>query len=998
MSMVPAGRMRRVVTGVVAALLMGTGFVWAAQPGVAVHDTGMFELDGNVGHDAATTPPYDWASLFAADGSRLVTPDADTGPVLASGFVSDLVASDTTYFAGGTKIGDAIHTWSCGGPAANAKTSVNYTYASLIHVPAGAPDNAGHTVLYLGVEKQAGGAGGDNAFGFWLFKNSTVGCSGGGAFTGAHNDGDIFIDGTFTNGGGTSDVEVYRWNGDDATGSIGSSPILTGAVCGVAANDNACAIANAADIPAGAWNASSTNAANTFVEAGIDISQLLGSDVGCFSSFLADSQSSQSTSSQPKDYAAGQFNTCPEPPITTTATPGGSLVAPGTAQHDVAELAAVGGRPTPTGDVTFFLCAPADVTADGCPTGGTQVGSAVALDNGAATSATASGAATTPPGKYCWRAEYTPDADSTGQYLPSSHTNASTECFTVVHGAPTVTTQIAIGGSIPGTVPLTTLGDAATFADVVGTPSQAQSTVTFSLWGPYADGVTPTCDAPLAAERTGTLTATANSGEFTASTSSTFTPTQPGTYVWTAHWGGNALNSAADEACNGANEQTTLAAAGIKITKTANPAGPVSAGSDIGFDIVVSNTGAGTAGTVHVTDDLPAGGDLNWSLDPAYAGCSITGAVGAQTLGCDFATLAGSTALPAIHVQSATSGADCAVVHNEAGVTTLNAGQATAGGSVTVNCPQPTIQKTADAATVSAGSPIGFTVTVTNVDGEGVGTATDVVIDDPLPAGDGVAWTIDAGPPNCAIQGDAPTQLLACSAVDLGPGELETVHVVSGTGFTSCATYDNTATATISNRTGDPLSASDSVDVLCAALTLSKMADADAVNSGKPIGFTIHATNAGPGTAVGAAIADPLPAGPDVSWQIDPAYDGPGTCTIEVVSDIQTLECALGDLGPQSDVTVHVTSATTDVSCGTYDNTAALVAGNAPDLTADASTTVNCAGVLPVSVPPKPTGSGTLPLAETGPGPVRSELGWGVGSLLIGGLLLLLGSRRRRTN
>jgi hypothetical protein len=54
--------------------------------------------------------------------------------------------------------------------------------------------------------------------------------------------------------------------------------------------------------------------------------------------------------------------------------------------------------------------------------------------------------------------------------------------------------------------------------------------------------------------------------------------------------------------------------------------------------------------------------------------------------------------------------------------------------------------------------------------------------------------------------------------------------------------------------------------------------------------------------------------------------------------------------------------------------------------------------VLPVSVPPKPTGSGTLPLAETGPGPVRSELGWGVGSLLVGGLLLLLGSRRRRTN
>ncbi len=31
-------------------------------------------------------------------------------------------------------------------------------------------------------------------------------------------------------------------------------------------------------------------------------------------------------------------------------------------------------------------------------------------------------------GKYCWRAEYSGDSF----YLPSSHTNATTECFTTV--------------------------------------------------------------------------------------------------------------------------------------------------------------------------------------------------------------------------------------------------------------------------------------------------------------------------------------------------------------------------------------------------------------------------------------------------------------------------------------------------------------------------------------------------------------------------------------
>ena len=88
----------------------------------------------------------------------------------------------------------------------DSKTSMDYVYAALVHIPVGAPDNGGDNVLYLGLEKQAAGNGGDNAFGFWLFKNKNVGCSGSGSFTGAHTDGDLFIDGTFTNGGGASDV------------------------------------------------------------------------------------------------------------------------------------------------------------------------------------------------------------------------------------------------------------------------------------------------------------------------------------------------------------------------------------------------------------------------------------------------------------------------------------------------------------------------------------------------------------------------------------------------------------------------------------------------------------------------------------------------------------------------------------------------------------------------------------------------------------------------
>ena len=290
------GRLRRVRSIATVTVLVLAGLLWIGSA-QAVHDTGMFELDGNVVQNAATPPPYDWTSLFGASGNRLVTPDPVNGPVLASVFVNDTDAVDTTYFAGGTKIDDRIHNMGCGGPAANDKTSMDFVYAAVIHIPAGAPDNAGHDVLYLGVEKQAAGNGGDNAFGFWLFKDNTVGCSGSGSFTGAHTDGDLFIDGTFTNGGGTSNIKVFRWNGNDTTGSLGSIPVATGSVCGVSANDQQCAIANAGTITAGPWRSSPTMAADTFVEAGIDLTALLGANGGCFSTFLADSQSSQSTSS-----------------------------------------------------------------------------------------------------------------------------------------------------------------------------------------------------------------------------------------------------------------------------------------------------------------------------------------------------------------------------------------------------------------------------------------------------------------------------------------------------------------------------------------------------------------------------------------------------------------------------------------------------------------------------------------------------------------------------
>jgi hypothetical protein len=93
------------------------------------------------------------------------------------------------------------------------------------------------------------------------------------------------------------------------------------------------------------------------------------------------------------------------------------------------------------------------------------------------------------------------------------------------------------------------------------------------------------------------------------------------------------------------------------------------------------------------------------------------------------------------------------------------------------------------------------------------------------------------------------------------------------------------------------------------------------------------------------------------------------------------LACQLGDLAAGATVSVHISSATTGTSCGDLNNTATLTSTNAPGLTASAKTHVTCGG-------------GTL--AETGAGPLGSEIRWGLVLVVLGGLLSFAASRRRR--
>ena len=106
-------------------------------------------------------------------------------------------------------------------------------------------------------------------------------------------------------------------------------------------------------------------------------------------------------------------------------------------------------------------------------------------------------------------------------------------------------------------------------------------------------------------------------------------------------------------------------------------------------------------------------------------------------------------------------------------------------------------------------------------------------------------------------------------------------------------------------------------------------------------------------------IEDNLPGGPGINWTIL-SSSGVDGCQI-TGSAPQHLECVgLGGQG-MTVMTVHVTSHTTTLSCGTYLNSALAGYPNFNDLTADASTFVDCPSPSPTATatpkPPDVTGT-----------------------------------------
>lgn len=362
--------------------------------------------------------------------------------------------------------------------------------------------------------------------------------------------------------------------------------------------------------------------------------------------------------------------------------------------------------------------------------------------------------------------------------------------------------------------------------------------------------------------------------------------------------------------------------ADIDIDKQADDAS-VSAGEDIGFTVTVTNRGTGPATGVTVTDVLPAAAGLHWRIDGGSAAgtCSIS----SGTLTCAPGTVGAGQSL-SVHITSGTTAGSCGTIDNTARVTTTNDGTDAAFATTTVECASLRVTKTADDDWVSSSQTIGFTVTAFN---EGPGRALNAVLTDQLPGA--FAWTVSPPVAGCVIADGT----LTCRIGTIDAGESFGVHIEAASSSDDCGRYDNVAGVSASNTAS--AFARDTTEVRCATINVEKVEDAPAVTAGQDIGFLIVVTNSGDGDAFGVTLTDQLPVNAGLDWTID-GGSGAAACSIGAGA----LSCSFGTLRLGNVRTVHITSPTNGLSCGTIDNTATVSTTNAGSDEDGASVSVEC--------------------------------------------------------
>jgi hypothetical protein len=244
----------------------------------------------------------------------------------------------------------------------------------------------------------------------------------------------------------------------------------------------------------------------------------------------------------------------------------------GQAIHDVATLS---GGYNPTGNITFDVFAPGDASCSTpihVPPPQTVSGAATYLSGSYTTSAA---------GTYQWIAHYSGDANNIAL---DTACNDGSESSTVNRAAPSIATLATPTNGTVGQA--LTVGDTAT----VFNGYNPSGSVMFML---YSDAACTTAVSGVSG--------TGNISSGTASYSTSWTPSAPGTFYWLATYAGDANNIGFTTGCADANEQVTIVKASPSIATQASPAsGTVGQTLTVGDSATLSG-GSNPSGSVSFT-------------------------------------------------------------------------------------------------------------------------------------------------------------------------------------------------------------------------------------------------------------------------------------------------------------------------------------------------------------------------------------------------------------
>lgn len=291
-----------------------------------------------------------------------------------------------------------------------------------------------------------------------------------------------------------------------------------------------------------------------------------------------------------------------------------------------------------------------------------------------------------------------------------------------------------------------------------------------------------------------------------------------------------------------------------------------SAGTQITYQLLVTNTGPSNATGVAITDVLPS--NLlytSWTAVANGTGASVSASAGTGNVNVTGNIPAGAANNISITIHGTVDSSFSGTLTNTAtagvtGKTPVSASKATA----ITNDPNVAIVKSGPA-TISAGQPVVYTLDVTN---SGPSNANDVAISDNLPAGlQQVSWTAavtGAGTTVSAASGNGNIAVTGNIPAGAGNKITFTINAVVDPAYTS-ASIANSATAAVPGKTPSVSTVTTQVNNIT-DLNIVKSGPQQ-VTAGQQVTYTIVVTNAGPANAAGSHITDVIPAGlQNVTW------------------------------------------------------------------------------------------------------------------------------------